>query len=184
MGGKKVSKQEIASLACKILGFYMIIQGINVMANVIPIYMTAPQQGFSNNLMETIFPFLFLIIFGVLLWPLSGKLAVIMVKGEPHFHEDPGVKASDIQRVSFSVLGLLLLGNSIPKLVSEAVDFYTMRGIPNSTARIFSTQGVAGSITQFIIGLGIFLGSRGLVNFLNAIRNAGLSREKDFSDEE
>jgi len=34
-----------------------------------------------------------------------------------------------------------------------------------------------GSITEFIIGLGIFLGSQGLVNFLNNLRGAGLKRE-------
>jgi len=155
-----VSKQEIASLACKILGVYMIIQGINVMVNVIPVNSFTSQQEFSNNLLVTIIPFVFLIIFRVLLWPLSNKLADIMVKGESNFRDESGIKVSDIQRVSFSVLGLLLLGNSIPKLVSVLVSFYTMRGMINSTVRLIGQLGVAGTIAQFIIGLGIFLAHR------------------------
>lgn len=177
-----MNKQEIASLACKILGIYMVLQGINVMVNIIPVYLFTPRQGFSNNLLVTIIPFAFLIIFGVLLWPLSNKLADMMVKGEPNFREESGIKASDIQRVSFSVLGLLLLGNSIPKLVSALVTLYTMRGMTNSTVRLFGQLGLAGTITQFIFGLGIFLGSRGLVNMLNAIRYAGLNRDTHFDD--
>ncbi|WP_088186648.1 hypothetical protein [Desulfosporosinus sp. FKA] len=179
-----MSKQEIASLACKILGIYMIIQGLNVMVNIIPVYYFTPQQGFSNNLLVIIIPFAVLIVFGVLLWPLSNKLADLMVKGETNFHEESGVKASDIQRVSFSVLGLLLFGNSIPKLISELVSFYSMRGMANSTVRLLGQLGVLGTIVQFIIGLGIFLGSEGLVNFLNTIRNAGLNDKKDSNDHE
>ncbi len=178
-----MSKQEIASLACKILGIYMITQGINVMANVLTAYLFVPQQGFSNNTFMTIISsFIFLIIFGVLLWPLSDRLAAIMVKEGPHFREELGVTASDIQRVSFSVLGLLLFANSIPRLVPVLVSFYTMRGIPNSTANLFGSLGTAGIVTQLILGLGIFLGSQGLVNLLNAIRYAGLSRDTNSKD--
>jgi hypothetical protein len=57
-----------------------------------------------------------------------------------------------------------------------------MRGMTNSTVRLFGQLGVAGTIAQFIIGLGIFLGSQGLVNLLNAIRYSGLNREKHFED--
>ncbi|AFM41473.1 hypothetical protein Desaci_2529 [Desulfosporosinus acidiphilus SJ4] len=100
---------------------------------------------------------------------------------EPIVLEESGVNASDIQRVAFSVLGLLLLGNSIPKVVSAFLSFYTMK-VPNSTARLFGSLGFAGTIAQFIIGLGIFLGSQGLVNLLDGIRHAGLNREKHFED--
>lgn len=72
----------------------------------------------------------------------------------------------------------------MPRLVSAVVNFYTMRGreIPISAVRLLLGDG--GAITQFIIGLGIFLGSQGLVNFLKTIRTAGLKREDDYNENE
>jgi len=63
-----VSKREIASLACKILGIYLVIQGINVMANVLYLSIATPNQIDSGSSINIIFPYMFLIIFGILLW--------------------------------------------------------------------------------------------------------------------
>lgn len=164
-----MSKQDIGSLAVKILGIYMIIQGINVFSNLITIYILTPQQE-SINYLIGIFPFLFLIIFGALLWLLSETITVVMIKGQSHIQEDPGLKASDIQRISFSVLGLSLLGNSIPRLVSLVESVYPIRG--NIPVKVFRSLGVGGLVTQFILGIGFFLGSHILVKFLDGIRNA------------
>lgn len=177
-----MSKREIASLACKILGIYMIIQGINVSANVLSISIATPNQIAPGSLFNIIFSFIFLILFGVLLWFFSDKLSAIMVTGENHSNEGSGIEVSDIQRVSFSVLGLFFLGNSLPKLVSTLTSMYSMSGLPNSITRLLI--GAGGTITQLIVGLGIFLGSQGLVNFLNNIRHVGLKREDDSTERE
>ena len=105
-----------------------------------------------------------------------------MVTGENHSNEGSGIEVSDIQRVAFSVLGLFFLGNSLPKLVSILINMYSMSGLPNSTTRLILGSG--GAITEFIIGLGIFLGSQGLANFLNNMRTAGLKREDDNEENE
>lgn len=175
-----MSKREIASLACKILSIYMFIQGINVSANVLSISIATPNQMAPGIIFNIIFSFIFLILFGVLLWFLSDKLSTIMFKGEDSSNKDSGIKASDIQRVLFSVLGLFFLGSSLPKLVSTLTSINSMSGIPDSTTRLLI--GAGGTVTEFIIGLGIFLGSQGLVNFLDNIRHAGLKREEDFSE--
>ncbi|MHB1418376.1 MAG: hypothetical protein ACYCX4_02135 [Bacillota bacterium] len=169
-----MNKREIASLGCKLLGIYMIIQGINVMSNIFSLMITTSGQSTPDYLTGFIFPFLFLIVFGIILWLLSDRLAGIMVKGKTRVQEDPGLKASDMQRVSFSVVGLLLLGNSIPKLVSFIIGLTLMRETPYAiTPNLYLFYQGGGVISQFILGLGIFLGSQGLVNLLNAIRSAG-----------
>ena len=87
-GKKRLSKHEIASLACKILGVYMIIQGINVLANVVTTTFMMPNQSVSTMLVNVIFPFIFLIIFGIILWFLSVKLSAFMVNRETHSEEN------------------------------------------------------------------------------------------------
>ena len=148
-----MSKREIASLACKILGIYMIIQGINVMGNILSVSLATPKVIAPGSLINFLFPFIFLFLFGVLLWLLSDKLPAIMVRGENHSNEGSGIGPNDIQRVAFSVLGLYFLGNSLPKLVSTLTNMYSMRmsGMPPiSTTRLII--GAGGAIIQFIVG--------------------------------
>ena len=175
-----MSKREVASLACKILGIYTVIQGINAIASMLSVSFTTPNQMAPGNLANIIVPFIFLLIFGVLLWLLSDKISVVMVKGETHFNGDSGMRASDLQNIAFSVLGLFFLGNSIPRLISLLTSFYSMREVPDNTEKIL--LGGIGIITQLIIGLGIFFGSRGLVNFLNTLRSAGIKRNNDYEE--
>lgn len=62
---------------------------------------------------EIIFFIIFSIIYilvGVLLWMLADKLSIIMVRRGNHPNEGSGISANDIQRVSFSVLGLYFIG--------------------------------------------------------------------------
>jgi hypothetical protein len=176
-----MSKQEIASLACKILGIYIIIQGINVLSSVLYVSIATPNLMANESLINIIFSLMYIFI-GVLLWLLSDKLSAIMVTGENHYNEGSGIQVGDIQRVAFSVLGLFFLGNSLPKLVSTLTNEYFMSGSPYSTTRLMLEAG--GTVVQLIVGLGIFLGSQGLVNFLNTIRTAGLKREDDYEEKE
>ena len=101
-----------------------------------------------------------------------------MVKGEHNSIEGSDLTVSDIQRVSFSVLGLYFLGNSLPKLVSTLANVYFMCEL---TPRLILS---GGAIIEFIIGLGIFLGSQSLVNFLKTIRTAGTKCYDDNEENE
>lgn len=172
-----MNKREIASLACKILGIFIIIQGTNVLANVLSYSIATQNTVAHESLINTIFSLVY-ILFGGLLWFQSDKLSAIMVTEESPSDKGTGVGISDIQRVSFSVLGLYFIGNSLPKLVSNLLSMYSLLNRqPESTARLLLSLG--GVITELIIGLGIFLGSQGLVNFLNFTRTAGLKRKID-----
>lgn len=172
-----MSKREIASLACKILGIFLIIQGTNVLSNILYSSIVTPNAVARESLLNVIFSLVY-ILFGVLLWFLSDKLSEIMATEESHSPKDKGIGISDIQRVSFSVLGLYFIGNSLPKLVSNLLSMQsTFSGLPNF--RIGFLLGLGGGITEFIIGIGIFFGSQGLVNFLEFLRTVGLKKEND-----
>ncbi len=168
-----MNKREIASLACKILGIYLIIQGTNVLS----VSIATSNPIANESLINVIFSLVY-ILFGVLLWVLSDKLSEIMVKGEHNSIEGSDLTVSDIQRVSFSVLGLYFLGNSLPKLVYTLANVYFMSEL---TPRLILS---GGAIIEFIIGLGIFFGSQSLVNFLKTIKTAGLTREDNEEENE
>ncbi|MHB8127293.1 MAG: hypothetical protein ACYDEJ_17055 [Desulfitobacteriaceae bacterium] len=177
-----MNKHEIASLACKILGVYMIIQGINVFVNVVTSAFMMPDQSASIMLVNIFCPFIFLIIFGIILWFLSGKLSAFMVNRESYSKEESGIKVIDIQRIAFSVVGLLFIGASLPKLISSLMSFIAMKEMIDNNLRLL--PGLLGDIAQLIIGLGIFLGSQGLINILEHIRSSGLSKEQEHLEED
>ena len=166
-----MSKREIASLACKILGIFIIIQGFNVLSSVLFVFIAKLNLMADESLVNIIFSLVY-IFFGVLLWVFSDNLSRIMVAGGNNSKEGVGIEVSDIQRVAFSVLGLYFMGSSLPRLISTLAS--TMCE-PNLIT--VSLLGSVGIITEFIIGIGIFLGSQGLVNILNIIRTAGLKSE-------
>lgn len=171
-----MSKREIASLACKILGIYITIQGINALSSMVLLISTSPLDEMASGIfINVIFSFVY-ILFGVLLWFFSDKLSGIMTKGESQYKEGPGIEVSDIQRVAFSVLGLYFIGSSLPNLVAIVLtSSIREQAIPFTQ----SLLGSVGVIARFIIGLGIFLGSQGLVGFLNNMRTLGLKKEND-----
>jgi|GEM_PF-1431963 len=178
-GERKLSNREGASLACKILGIYIIIQGINVFSNVVlAVSVSTPTPMVHESFINSIFSLVY-ILFGVLLWFLSDKLSSIMVKGGAQSKEGEGIEVSDIQRVAFSVLGLYFIGRSLPMLVFTLVS--SIRGLPNSAIG-FTLLASVPIITEFIIGFGIFLGSQGLATFLNSMRTVGLKREVEHEE--
>ncbi|MDQ7096725.1 hypothetical protein REC12_24335 [Desulfosporosinus sp. PR] len=173
-----MNKREIVSLACKILGVYVIIQGIDIIANVLTASVINPNQMGLENLIAIIVPYIFPIIFGVLLWVLSGRLSSTMVEaGDFTNDSSSSIKADDIQRIVFSAIGLLLIGNSLPKIVTNLTSMLTTSEVPNMTARLL--PGMVGALIQIIFGIGVFLGSKGLVSLLNMFKYAGLKRDEE-----
>jgi hypothetical protein len=171
-----MSKREIAGLACKTLGLYIIVQGIYVIANAISSYFV--YQFESGMLVSAVFPFVFLVVFGICVWTFSEKLSFLMVNGEADSEDRSSITANELQRIAFSVLGLFFIGTSLPKLISHLSTMNEMMdAIPNPLTGVF------GDITQLVIGLWIFLGSRSLVNLLVHLRHAGLRKEEDWEKE-
>lgn len=171
-----MGKRELASLACKILGVFISMQGINVFSSVL--YVSLASNLIEENRFANVIFSLVYILFGVLLWFFSDKLSALMVTKENHYYEGSGIRVSDIQRVAFSVLGLYFIGSALPTLITSFTSGYFMSGSPDldTVTRLIHH---AGTIAQLIIGLGIFLGSQGLVNFLNYIKTAGLGKPED-----
>jgi len=166
-----MNNREVASLACKILGMYIIIQAIKVLFTFSYLSVTT---SFQDNILNLSFAIGYILL-GILLWYFSDKLSVIMVKTKNYDKESSSPDIDSIQRVAFSVLGLFFIGNSLPRLVGLLCNIY-LSMIDHSLSSILILKS-GGVIAEFIIGLAIFLGSKGLVNFLNKIRNAGLDIE-------
>ncbi|AFL99724.1 hypothetical protein Desde_1297 [Desulfitobacterium dehalogenans ATCC 51507] len=173
-----MNQREIASIGCKLIGIFFIVQGSRLLSLNVPV----AANMIADYSMVNIFYSLITILFGVLLWYFSDKLAKVLVK-KRNQNEVIGLGASDLQRIGFSVLGLYFIGHSLPELVTKLASLHTASyGLPEPTG--LRVLFLGGPTTELLIGIGIFLGSQGLVNLLNLIRTAGLKRESDSELEE
>ncbi len=129
-----MNKNEVTSLAFKILGLYLVIDGMSVIFNVLAVSITA-QNEVELSVARIAFPYVFPIIFGILLWVFPNKLIVSKGKEESLSKVHFEIKANDVERIVFSGLGLLFIGNSLPKLVTAFLNIYTMNDVSNSLIR-------------------------------------------------
>lgn len=176
-----MNKRELAGLACKILGVYLIIQGITVIANILVTALTNPNQSIPiSNVLSS---FILLILFGSLLWGCSDWLAAFIAggAGEAKEQDGSGITPNDVQRIAFSVLGLYLLGKALPNLLSVMGSFLSLYHFALNLQLLTM---LAHPIIEFLVGLGIFLGSSGLVNLLSFLRTGGVKGKRYPEDED
>ena len=102
-----MSNRELAGLACKIVGIYIMILGINISSNVFILYLSSPMlQSYFPNVIYA----LFYVVIGIVLWIFSDRLSSIMVREEKKVSGSE-ITIDSIQKVAFSVLGLYFIGN-------------------------------------------------------------------------
>ena len=158
--------REAASLACKILGIYVIVQGIGAGFNITYLYLSNHDQTVLLNY-SLVFGYL---LSGILLLVFSDRLSVIVGKKINDNKEIPrGLNGNVIQRIAFSVLGMYFIGSSLPRLVSLILSI-SFPDLVGSAPVLFTILKQIDMIVELIIGIVLLLGSEGLVNILNKIR--------------
>jgi hypothetical protein len=171
-GGKRVTKQEVASLACKILGLYGIINGL---AGGIFDEISIIQLG-SNRTLQRIEVLTFLAPFlvGIVLWCFSETIANKMVFSSEKINKNNSLTAMEIQVIAFSILGLFFIGNALPKTVSTVYILFAIEGFridaPSYTQQLIEVG------LQLVIGLGLLLGTQRLILINKAIKSGTKSR--------
>ncbi len=161
-----MTREEVATLSFKVLSLYAFIKVIDKLAYIISFISKKDLTGTSRiNTIPWAVPPLALLACGILLWYMAPLLASSIFK-ETVSEDNPNASLVDIQIVAFSVVGLFLLANSLSFLVRAAL-WYSMAS--------FSVKELAGDITAFllqsVLGFWLFLGSRGIVNFISSMRN-------------
>lgn len=163
---------NVAKLSCKVLGLYILINGITGVSSIVYI-----PQG-TPNILRMIFPSIVQIILGIVLWLLTESITNLMITNDNEVEPVSNSLAGNGQRVAFSVLGLFFTATSLPKLVSSIIIILITPPQVQLSQPSTIYRTLIEAIVQLIVGLIILLGSSGLVGLLNTFRNAGLSKDK------
>ena len=166
-----MSSRAIATLVLKIAGIYCIITSIPWLGHAINSWLSFklynPDDVQSWTLaLGTLISCTILLALGGLLFFNAERLAPLLINLKKEARGE-GLSGPDLQAIIFSGVGVLVLGRSLPDLVQHVAQTFIFEKL--------SSGYYLGPLLQVGIGLGLFLGARGLAHFWHWLRTAGLS---------
>jgi len=180
-----MTKREIASLAIKLMGVFILLK----MIAYIPMTLSGLfYQGKSSEFPDFLFMlFLMLFIFGVsLVWALfiiarSDLITAWLLKNDKTVaNAEIGVCSSidkkDVMIITCSCIGLYLIVTSVPNLVIYISEIFAMRRaggdyVTYTSGGLYKFSRIIAPTIQIGLGIWLFAGSRGIVKLWKKIRS-------------
>jgi hypothetical protein len=186
--------KDLATLLIRILAIYVFVIALNWFAVgayqvIMQLFISFGAKGIFTVLIG-IMPVLVLIAAGAIIWILSDNISAWIVSG---FDNGTGndndsdnviscssIGVKELQIIAYSIVGLILLANSIPELIYRISYNIVMKQEFSAAAmdyKIGLYLPLIKDSIQMIIGVGVFLGAKGLSGHLSVAREAGKVKE-------
>jgi hypothetical protein len=150
-----MSQRQLASVLFAVLGVFIAITSVPQVVLSIGVFAAGGQAAPVAYAITFLIGTILSVILGIVLVLIRVRLA------ERLFPADPGpLAAQDMQAVALSVLGCYFVVSSISRLLGRGrIDW--------------------SAVTQLVLGVGLFLGARGVARLWAAVRTAGSSSSNE-----
>jgi len=163
-----MTKKEIATLSFKVLSLYAFVKAIEQLSTLIYNAYRVSEIGVAFFIVYAS-PVILLALCGGLLWFIAPLLASSISKSTVP-QDNSATSLLSIQDVAFSIVGLYMLADSLPRIVRSTIWHFTSGSVDmGKSSPLFGD--IAGSLLQVVIGVWLLFGSRGLVNFIASMRH-------------
>jgi len=169
-----MTKRDILELAIKIIGIYMVILILNFIHSILISIPWIFERQEHNSLLFLISYTISVLIYFIVAYNFifrADSLANIICKEDKSFGESNNIQKETIQEIAFTVVGIYLIANALPKITDAIINIIQQGRFKN----IQYTRGftyIISSIVQIGIGIFLVLGSKGLVNSIKKLRGA------------
>jgi len=169
-----MTKRDILELAIKIIGIYMIILILNFIHSILISIPWIFERREHNSLLFLISYTISVLIYFIVAYNFifrADSLANIICKEDKSFGGSNNIQKETIQEIAFTVVGIYLIANALPKITDAIINIIQQGRFKN----IQYTRGftyIISSIVQIGIGIFLVLGSKGLVNSIKKLRGA------------
>ncbi len=174
-----MSAKILTIVLVRIFGIYCFVEAMSSTQGILYVFVMPPPGGASTigRVVASLFPSIVLCVTGALMLLFAPRIASMIIRSPEDASPNPTWTLHDIQAVLFSVVGLLIVGSSIPhtfRWVSQVVGIFD-RDFPSllQTNPRFVREtwiSVALSLVQISLGLGLFFGGRNLAGFWRRLR--------------
>ncbi|MBN1899812.1 hypothetical protein JW926_00635 [Candidatus Sumerlaeota bacterium] len=174
-----MNRDEIVTLSLKLAGIFclvlLIFYSSIFLGNLLSLIKAKSIEGILSAIFVIVIPFIifasitYLLLFKTDL--LSKKIFPSAIKSEPR-----SISSKEIQALAFSIMGVWILSSAIPDIFQIISSRMLVKAYPESAAAhqmtLTSISHVVSLIVRLLIGLYLFLGSKGLVNLWHKIQSS------------
>jgi hypothetical protein len=185
-----MTKHDVAILAAKILGIYYVVSSFTYLQGfAMQLTFASGVPGAANTLyifVLTFISFSATIGIGFLLFFYSGRAAIIFLGREENAPQVIAVDLHSLQIVAFSVLGLGVIMNSLPRISRACLMFLIPSLMSDRGTRFTITMLTELGVGLVELGAGCWLlfGSAGISTAIEKLRNAGVDETLEEPDED
>lgn len=177
--------KAISKISCKIISIYTFAQFIIFFQRFY--YQIFYQNKLLSQTTETeqnsvllSLPFLLLLFTSIILWIYADKISDYMVRKPISSSNTASLDYVELQAIAFSVVGVIMLINSIPEIISIGIhmkQLVSQEDIANMKMLLITYRvQIIGYAIKIVLGLWLLLGARGIVGI---IKNSRTVREKE-----
>ncbi|MGD0022342.1 MAG: hypothetical protein ABSC54_08575 [Smithellaceae bacterium] len=169
-----MTQKQVGSLSLKLIGIYSIIEAIPILQSLTGVFAlrgsknVMESQPFNTDLLliGILTSIGLLLLLGVCLITFSKALAKKIVEENETEDSSAELSAQNIQSIAFSVVGLIMVVIAIPHFVQLAANLQALKNagseFPKQSISIGTWAYNIGLAAQFIIGILLFFGGKGL----------------------
>ena len=170
-----MTKQELSQIALKVLGIYALLDSIQFISGVLNVFSFGEDAPFERSLMalSMVVPFLILLWAGTFLIRRTDRITSKYFPSGSIDNID--LKESQIQAIAFSIIGVVLIVTTIPKLSQLGVDIFSLMSRADELGAEFKLErdtigfGI-NLLSRFILGILLFIGGDSVSNLWRRIK--------------
>lgn len=174
-----MTKREMTSLVLKLVGIYIVVRYIGYFPMILSPLITM-RMGEPSNLtawfyaLATMLSLLIYPVFCIFIIICSNRLARWLIREDDTVELPVSISKDDIMTIAFCCIGLVIMAGAIPQLANIVTNYILLKAMPEyadmGRFRIDRQARFAGALVKFILGLLLFLRSKGLVGLWHKIR--------------
>lgn len=173
-----MTKREITSLVLKLMGIYIIASYIGyipmaILTQLRIVYLQEP-ISLTNMIFASVIALstLLYLVCCILLIIYSNRVAGWIIYEDNAVELPESISKDDVMAIAFCCIGLLIMTHAIPKLLSMIHVVFLERTSEYSVASMFwrSICRIIPPLIEFILGLLLFIRTKGLVKLWHKIR--------------
>lgn len=170
-----MNREQIVGLAVRLFAIFLVVYTLRYAMSLVSFATLDPPDYVSSA---------FIVLFGlapiliaILLWRFPLTIASILIPQIKAGTKPVALGEVEAQVIAFSILGLWVLVSAIPDIFYWVTYVYRIKSVGFGQVRTELTPqniaGIVSTIAQFILGVWLLLGSRGLVGMVQKLRHAG-----------
>lgn len=167
----------ISKMCCKIMSIYTFIKFITAFQSYFYMFYQNSQTQIEQNSILFFLPIFLGLFLSIILWVFADKISGYIIKEPINYSNNIKVDYVELQAIAFSVVGIAVLVNSIPRIVSLGINIKTIlsNDIANWNMLLrTSISQMIGYVIKSFFGLWLLLGAHGIIGLVKTLRTAGV----------